>query len=99
MTRMLCLAAVLAAGLALPALASEMMPPMGPTGTPQQPPEQTPATAKPFTRIDARNLLMQRGYTNVSELVKDETGKWVGSAMKDGKTVPVAVDVKGNVSN
>jgi hypothetical protein len=48
---------------------------------------------------DARNLLMQRGYTNVSELVKDEIGTWVGSAMKDGKTMPVAVSVKGNVTN
>jgi hypothetical protein len=40
---------------------------------------------------------MQKGYTNVSELVKDAQGKWVGSATKDGKTVLVAVDVRGGV--
>ncbi len=43
---------------------------------------------------DARKHLMQQGYTNVSELVKDASGKWVGSAMKDGKTVPVAVSAR-----
>ena len=47
---------------------------------------------------DARKHLMQQGYTNVSELVKDAQGKWVGSATKDGKTVPVAVDVKAGVT-
>jgi hypothetical protein len=46
---------------------------------------------------DARQHLMQKGYTNVSELVKDAQGKWVGSATKDGKTVLVAVDVRGGV--
>ena len=44
---------------------------------------------------DARK---QMGYTNVSELVKDAQGKWVGSATKDGKTVPVAVDVKAGAT-
>jgi putative membrane protein len=59
--------------------------------------ETTPA-GNPFTMEDARNHLMQQGYTNVSELVKDAQGKWVGSASKDGKTVPVAVDVKGGLT-
>jgi hypothetical protein len=35
------------------------------------------------------------GYTNVSGLTKDENGVWHGSATKDGKTLTVAVDVKG----
>ena len=52
----------------------------------------------PFTMEDARKHLMQMGYTNVSELMKDAQGKWVGSATKDGKTVPVAVDVKAGVT-
>jgi hypothetical protein len=47
-----------------------------------------------FTMQDARNHLMHLGYTNVSELAKDASGKWIGSAVKDGKTVPVAVVVK-----
>jgi hypothetical protein len=30
-------------------------------------------------------------------MMKNENGAWVGSATKDGKTVTVAVDVKGKV--
>ncbi len=92
MIRAVWLAAILVGGLALPAIAAE------PTKT--DAPEavaQGPATEKPFTMIDAQNLLRQRGYTNVSELVKNEKGIWIGSAVKDGKTVPVGVDVKGTV--
>ena len=54
---------------------------------------ETAPAGNPFTMEDARKHLIQQGYTNVSELVKDAQGKWVGSATKDGKTVPVAVDV------
>ena len=54
---------------------------------------ETAPAGNPFTMEDARKHLTQQGYTNVSELVKDAQGKWVGSATKDGKTVPVAVDV------
>ena len=36
------------------------------------------------------------GYTAVSELQKDGHGNWTGVAVnKDGKTVPVAIGVKG----
>ena len=59
---------------------------------------ETAPAGNPFTMEDARKHLMQQGYTNVSELVKDAQGKWVGSATKDGKTVPVAVDVKAGVT-
>ena len=55
---------------------------------------ETAPAGNPFTMEDARKHLMQQGYTNVSELTKDAQGKWVGSATKDGKTVPVAVDVQ-----
>ena len=59
---------------------------------------ETVPAGNPFTMEDARKHLMQQGYTSVSELVKDAQGKWVGSATKDGKTVPVAVDVKAGVT-
>lgn len=91
MTRTLWLAAVLVAGFTLPALAGE-------TTTKTAPEAVAPEAARPgtpFTMEDARKHLMQQGYTNVSELVKDASGKWVGSATKDGKTVPVAVSAKG----
>jgi protein-L-isoaspartate O-methyltransferase len=48
---------------------------------------------------DARQHLMQLGYTNVSALVKDANGKWVGSATKDGRRIAVAVGVKGLRAN
>ena len=35
--------------------------------------------------------------TSVSSLAKDGEGVWRGSAMKDSKSVKVAVDFRGNV--
>ena len=37
------------------------------------------------------------GYTGVSGLTKDAESIWRGNAMKDGKSVRVSVDFKGNV--
>ena len=51
-----------------------------------------------FTEEQARNHLARLGYTNISELTKDENGAWRGAAMKDGKTIMVGIDVKGNVA-
>jgi hypothetical protein len=59
---------------------------------------ETAPAGNPFTMEDARKHLMQQGYTNISELMKDAQGKWVGSATKDGKTVPVAVDVNAGAT-
>lgn len=61
--------------------------------------QSAPAVGNPFTMENAREHLLRQGYTGVSELVKDESGRWVGTATKDGKNVPVAVDVKGSVTN
>jgi len=95
MIRTLSLAAVLVAGLAaLPAIAAADT---DKTDASLVVAQEGPATQKPFTMIDAQNLLRQQGYTNVSELVKNEEGVWIGSAKKDGKTVPVGVNVKGNI--
>jgi hypothetical protein len=59
--------------------------------------EQTgPAAQNLFTESQARQHLLHLGYTNVSELSKDEHGRWIGTAKtKDGETRSVAVDVKG----
>jgi hypothetical protein len=54
-----------------------------------------PATQNLFTSDQARQHLMHLGYINVSEMTKDESGKWIGRATKDGKNYSVAVDVKG----
>lgn len=80
MIRTFALAAALAAGFALPVLADEA----------------GPAARNLFTEVQARQHLMHLGYTNVSELTKNENGQWVGTATtKDGQTRVVAVDIKG----
>jgi len=96
MTRILTLAAVLVAALALPAIAADTATKATPEAAAAT---ASPAAGNPFTMETARKHLVQLGYTNVSELVKDANGKWVGSADKDGKTVIVAVELKGTVVN
>ena len=39
----------------------------------------------------ARMHLAHQGYSNISSLERDQNGRWTGVAVKDGKTVPVAV--------
>jgi peptidase YpeB-like protein len=57
------------------------------------------ASPPAFTQNQARQHLMHLGFTNVSELQKDTHGNWAGTAVnKDGKTVPVAVGLKGPTS-
>ena len=90
MTRTLSLAAVLVAGLAFPAIAADTS-----TNTASQAiATKNIPDGNPFSREDARQHLMRQGYTNVSALVKDAHGRWVGSGTKDGRTVAVAVGVK-----
>ena len=66
MTRTLFLAAVLAAVFTLPAIAGDTTPAPAPEAG-----AETAPSGNPFTMDDARKHLMQQGYTNVSELVKD----------------------------
>jgi hypothetical protein len=80
MIRAFSLAAALAVGMSVPVLAAET---------------SGPAAQSLFTEVQARQHLLHLGYTNVSELTKDEGGKWVGTATtKDGQTRAVAVDIK-----
>ena len=53
--------------------------------------------ANSFTQGQAKDRIVAAGFTSVSSLAKDGDGVWRGSAMKDGKSVKVAVDFKGNV--
>lgn len=48
-------------------------------------------TTKGFTQQQAAQHLVRMGYTGVSELEKDNDGRWVGYAYKNGSRVPVAV--------
>jgi hypothetical protein len=53
--------------------------------------------ANSFTEGQAKDRAVAAGLSSVSTLNKDGDGIWRGSAMKDGKSVKVAVDFKGNV--
>jgi hypothetical protein len=51
-----------------------------------------------FTQAQAQEHIAKSGYARVSPLTKGDDGIWRGTAQKDGKTVKVALDFKGNVS-
>lgn len=53
--------------------------------------------ANSFTEGQAKDWVLAAGYSDVSALTKDDKGIWRGTASKDGKSVNVAVDYKGNV--
>ena len=53
--------------------------------------------ANSFTENQAKDRIIAAGFGTVSALTKDDDGIWRGTAMKDGKSVNVAVDYKGNV--
>lgn len=53
--------------------------------------------ANSFTQEQARERLAKAGY-QVSTLTKDANGVWTGQAMRNGKSMTVGLDYKGNVS-
>ena len=64
---------------------------------------RTAATPQPgansFTEGQARSRIEAAGFTNVSELEKDDQGIWRGRGMRDGRQVGVALDFTGNVTS
>lgn len=58
----------------------------------------TPAKgANSFTMDQARGRLEEKGFSGVSDLVKDEDGIWRGKAQKGGSATAVWLDYKGNI--
>jgi hypothetical protein len=55
------------------------------------------AGANSFTEGQAKSHIESSGYSNVSDLKKDESGVWRAKAMKGGKSVNVSLDFQGNV--
>jgi putative membrane protein len=50
-----------------------------------------------FTQGEAQRRIESRGFQGVSGLHKDQGGVWRGTATRDGASVPVWLDYKGNV--
>lgn len=72
-----------------PAVATSNTPP--PAGAPV-------AGANSFTEAQARKRIEDQGFSNVTNLKKDDHSIWRGTAMKNGTSVPVALDFQGNVA-
>ncbi|QKC85373.1 DUF4142 domain-containing protein [Mesorhizobium sp. NZP2077] len=53
--------------------------------------------ANSFTEDQAKSAIAKAGYADVSALTKDDKGIWRGTARKDGKSTPIALDYQGNV--
>lgn len=54
--------------------------------------------ANSFTENQAKERLGKAGYNDVTNLTKNDDGQWVGTAMRAGKSVTVALDYKGNIT-
>jgi hypothetical protein len=55
------------------------------------------AGANSFTESQAKSRIEAGGYSNVTELKKDDNGVWRGKAMKNGESSAVSLDFQGNV--
>jgi putative membrane protein len=54
--------------------------------------------ANSFMESQARELLEQQGYSNVSSMMNDKNGIWHGKAIKNDKTFDVSVDYQGKIA-
>jgi hypothetical protein len=52
--------------------------------------------ANSFTMNEAKSRLEKNGFSNVSDLQKDDNGVWRGKGEKNGSTGTVWLDYKGN---
>lgn len=53
--------------------------------------------ANSFTEAQAHKRITEAGFSEVTDLSKDDKGIWRGKAIKAGAKVSVALDFKGNV--
>ena len=92
-------------GLAAITAASAQNPPAqsGPNNNAVNSPGQNNSNApvagrNSFTEGQAKSKIEEAGYTNVTELKKDDNGIWRGRASKGGSSTAVSVDFQGNVN-
>ena len=55
------------------------------------------AGANSFTEGQAKSRMEGQGFTNVTNLKKDDQGIWRATATKDGSTKSVSLDFQGNI--
>ena len=102
MKRVVMLAA-LGGFFATAALAQPAVPPRNAPANPAVKDPQANVSARPisgansFTQGQAKAAIEARGFTQVAGLVLDAQGVWRGTASRDGRSTPVALDYQGNV--
>src|SRR3982751_60548 len=96
---------ILCAGLMLTGAASAQNPPAqsGPNNNAVNSSGQNNSNApvagrNSFTEGQAKSKIEGAGYSNVSDLKKDDNGVWRGKASKGGSSTQVSVDFQGNVN-
>jgi hypothetical protein len=55
--------------------------------------------ANSFTEAQAKSRIEGVGYSEVSNLTKDDKGIWRGKGTKNGKAMDISVDFQGNVNS
>ena len=55
------------------------------------------AGANSFTERQAKSRIESAGFSQVTNLRKDDQGIWRANAMRDGKQASVSLDFRGNV--
>ena len=93
-------------GLLVATAASAQNPPAqsGPNNSAVNSPGQNNSNApvagrNSFTEGQAKSKIEDAGYTNVTELKKDDNGVWRGKASKGGSASAVSIDFQGNVNS
>ena len=89
MRRKLSLIVLTAAAFSAPAFAAETA--VAPAADANAVAVEAAALSASANAEQARKLLQAQGYTNVSDLNRDASGRWTGTASKDGKTIFVAI--------
>ena len=96
---------VVCVGLLAASAASAQNPPAqsGPSNNAVNSPGQNNSNApvagrNSFTEGQAKSKIEEAGYSNVTELKKDDNGVWRGKATKGGSASSVSVDFQGNVN-
>jgi hypothetical protein len=51
-----------------------------------------------FTEGQAKSAIEKAGYSDVTDLKKDDNGVWRGKASKSGSASAISVDFQGNVN-
>jgi hypothetical protein len=89
MNRIFSLIALAAAGFSAPAFAADTA--VAPATDANPVLVEAAALSASANAEQARKVLQAQGYTNVSDLSRDASGRWAGTASKDGKTIFIAI--------